>query len=178
MQLPESTAEVAFIGRSNVGKSAALCALCDNKKLAVVSKTPGRTRALNVFEVVRGKWLVDLPGYGFAKGPVKLMAYLPKMIGDYMKNRPHLKQVYLLLDAERGVGEIDVSFLKWARENKVPCMIVGSKVDRIGRSRQLDYRTRMANYFNLGPDDIHWISSKKKYGIKALQTAVLKALEI
>jgi GTP-binding protein len=74
-RLPEAMAEVTFVGRSNAGKSSLICALCENSQLARISKRPGRTRAINIFEATRGRWLVDLPGYGFAEGPERERNY-------------------------------------------------------------------------------------------------------
>jgi ribosome biogenesis GTP-binding protein YsxC/EngB len=104
MRVYPAQAEVALVGRSNVGKSSTLCALCDNKTLARVSKMPGRTRGINVFEAVKGRWIVDLPGYGFAMGPQKEREYWPKMIGNYLSGRKSMALVLVLVDGELGIG--------------------------------------------------------------------------
>jgi len=176
LRVPHALAEVAFVGRSNVGKSSTICALCDNHKLAQVSKKPGRTRGINVYEVAHQRWLVDLPGYGFAHGPKKEHDYWPKMIGNYLSGRSSLRMVFVLLDSEIGLGPIDLSMLNWIREKNLPCCIVGTKVDRLGASRQWEYRKRLADSMGLDARDIHWISSKKGYGIKELRQEVMLAL--
>ena len=176
LRLPNAEGEVAFIGRSNVGKSMTLCALTDNKSLARVSKTPGRTRAINVFEVKRGRWLVDLPGYGHATGPKREKNYWPRMIETYLKIRPNLKMTYLLIDAEFGLTQSDLASLRWMGDNNIPGMVVGVKVDRLKPNHQNKFRSRLAQQLGLKSEEIHWISSKKKYGIKAFQGEVLKAL--
>jgi len=175
-RLPESLAEVTFVGRSNVGKSSLICALTDNNKLARVSKLPGRTRAINIFEVRKNYWLVDLPGYGYAVAPEKEREYWPTMIGGYITLRPKLAMVYILIDADLGVGPQDISLLHWLHGLKVPCLIVGTKVDRIGRDRQREKRKIMANSLGLEAEDIFWVSAKKGYGIKELRADVVESL--
>ncbi len=176
VRLPESLAEVAVVGRSNVGKSSTLCALCENKGLARVSKTPGRTRGINVFEAAKGKWLVDLPGYGYADAPKREREYWPKMIGNYLGGRPNMKMIFVLVDAELGIGPADMSMLHWLKDQKTPCRVVGTKVDRMGGSRQWEYRKKMAASIGLNPEEIHWTSSKKGYGVKELRNEVIEAL--
>lgn len=176
VRLPDAEAEVVVVGRSNVGKSSALCALCDNANLARVSKTPGRTRGINVFEIAKGRWLVDMPGYGFAVGPKRERDYWPKMIGSYLDNRPSLKLVLVLIDGERGIGPMDLSLLTWIKDKKAACRLVGTKSDKLGASRQFEFRKRMAAAIGLAPDEIHWISSKKGYGMQALRDDVIMAL--
>src|ERR1700759_4769637 len=95
-RLPLSEAEVSFIGRSNVGKSSLICAITQNSKLARVSKTPGLTRGINIFETKPGRWLVDLPGYGYAVGSERQRDYWPEMIGRYLAERAAMKRVYVL----------------------------------------------------------------------------------
>lgn len=178
IRLPEAVSEVAVVGRSNVGKSSVLCALCDNQKLARVSKTPGRTRGITVFEVQKGRWLVDLPGYGFAKAPERERDYWPKMIGDYLSGRPTVKLVLFLVDGEIGLQPIDLSMLHWLKDQNPECRIVGTKTDRLGGSRQFDYRKKLAASIGLGPSEIHWTSSKKGYGVEDLRAEVVAALGI
>lgn len=177
-RLPASLAEVTFIGRSNVGKSSLICALCDNRSLARVSKTPGRTREINVFETTKGRWLVDLPGYGYSAGPEKEREYWSKMIGHYLTARPTMKMAYVLLDAERGVGPIDFSILQWLAENNVPHKLVGTKTDRVGGSRLKEYRERIARTMNVETADVHWVSAKKDIGVKPLRDEIIQLLGV
>lgn len=177
-RLPPSQAEVTFVGRSNVGKSSLICALCENKKLARVSKTPGRTRGINVFEVRRERWLVDLPGFGYAVAPQKEREYWPKMIGAYLNSRPQLSLVLVLIDAELGLSDIDLSVLHWLNERKIPCHIVGTKVDRLNHARQIEHRARLASSLGMTPEEIYWVSAQKGYGMSELQMDVAKALNL
>lgn len=175
-RLPVSEAEVTFVGRSNVGKSSLICGLCQNKTLARVSKTPGRTQGINVYETARGRWLVDLPGYGYAEASQKQRDYWPEMIRRYLGGRPNLKMVFVLIDAERGMGPMDMEMLNWLHDAGAPACIVGTKVDRVGSSRWADSRAALAGSVGLASNDIHWVSAKKSDGIKALRQEVLSAL--
>jgi GTP-binding protein len=111
-RLGACAAEVAFVGRSNVGKSTLLNAVC-RKDLAKVSSTPGRTRTINVFLAGKDKWLVDLPGYGFALGPEAERAAWGAMIEGYLSGRASLKMIFVLIDAKVGPTKLDLQMVKW-----------------------------------------------------------------
>lgn len=175
-RLPPSDAEVTFVGRSNAGKSSLICGLCEDKKLARVSKTPGRTRGLNVFEVRHGRWLVDLPGYGFADAPEKEREYWPKMIGGYLTLRPQLKKIFVLIEAERGLMPLDISLITWLNEGKTPFRIVGTKVDKMNHTQQINGRAKLAETLGLTPDKIFWVSSHKGYGMNEFRAHVAESL--
>lgn len=177
-RLPMSETEVAFVGRSNVGKSSLLCALTNNWKLARVSKTPGATRGINVYEVRPGRWLVDLPGYGYAVGPKRAHDYWPEMIGKYLSERAMMKRVYVLLDAEVGATPNDVALVKWLGEQKIPFRLVGTKTDRVGRHKHATHREKIAKTLGVKPLDVHWVTAKDGYGVATLQQDVIKQLEI
>ena len=115
-QLPESVVEVAVAGRSNVGKSSLLNALANRKSLAKTSKTPGATRLLNVFELQpegSGRWIVDLPGYGYAKAPKHEQQRWARMIENYLVEREQLELVLLLIDGEVGPTSLDKQSIEW-----------------------------------------------------------------
>jgi GTP-binding protein len=177
-ELPASAVEIAMVGRSNVGKSSLINAICQNNKLARVSNMPGRTRGVNVYDVVRGKWLVDLPGYGYAVGPKRQRDYFPKMIGLYLSGRASLSLVLLLLDAEVGVSPVDMSMFEWLKEKNIPVRIVGTKVDRLAPTKQLEARTRLASSLGLLPQDVAWVSAKKGYGISPLKQELKEMLSL
>jgi GTP-binding protein len=175
-RLPVSDAEVSFVGRSNVGKSSLLCALTNNWKLARVSKTPGATRAINVYEVRPGRWLVDLPGYGFAVGSLRARYYWPEMIGRYLSERSIMKRVYVLIDAEIGAGKTDAELVKWLIEKNIPYRLVGTKADKIGRQKHATQRQRIAAALGAEPADVLLVSTQSDQGIAALQKDVVQEL--
>src|SRR5882672_10752000 len=105
--LRPSKTEVAFVGRSNVGKSSLLNALCEHKGLADVSKLPGRTRMINVYAAAHLRWLIDLPGYGFALAPREILKTWPAMIEKYLTTRPSLQAIIVLIDSQVGPAPMD-----------------------------------------------------------------------
>jgi GTP-binding protein len=171
-QLGACHAEVAFVGRSNVGKSSLLNALCFQRGLAKVSKTPGRTRLINVFLSGADRWIVDLPGYGFATGPAKEREAWQEMIEGYLTGRPSLRMVFVLVDAEVGPTRLDHQMLDWLRATELPYRIVATKADRVKASRQLAQRRDVAADLGLQPGDIAWVSAGKGDGIPGLRQEV------
>ena len=144
-QLPASEIEVAVVGRSNVGKSSLLNALANQRQLAKVSGTPGRTRQLNVFELAPGRWLVDLPGYGFAKVPASEQDRWKTMIEGYLLDRHQLAMVFVLVDAEIGPTKLDAQMLDWLRANELNHRIIATKYDRVKPSKLHNTSRRPGN---------------------------------
>lgn len=135
-QIPDlKMAEIALVGRSNVGKSSLLNHLTQNKGLARVSATPGKTQLINFFTVDDSFALVDLPGYGFAKVPKEVRQEWGNLIQDYLQNRKELSLILLLCDSRHPPTEEDIAFAKWATHFKHPLMIVFTKVDKLSPSR-------------------------------------------
>lgn len=136
---PNSTLpEYAFIGRSNVGKSSLINALCHNPKLAKTSQKPGKTLLINHFLVNEGKeaWhLVDLPGYGFAQTGQKQRDKLRVMIDRYCLMRQQLINLFVLIDCRHEPQKIDLEFMEWLGENGIPFSIVFTKADKVGKGR-------------------------------------------
>jgi GTP-binding protein len=134
--LPEGDrTEIAFAGRSNVGKSSLINALTGRKNLARASNTPGRTQEINFFDLADGRYyLVDLPGYGFAEAPKKAVAIWSRLTMNYLRGRARLKRVFLLIDARRGIGEVDLGIMKQLDAAAVGYQIVLTKADKIKQS--------------------------------------------
>ncbi len=127
--------EFAFIGRSNVGKSSLINMLTGNKKLAKTSGTPGKTQLINHFDI-DGKWyMVDLPGYGFAKVSKSLKEDWNKMIRNYLISRENLEVVFVLIDSRLEPQKVDLDFITWCGEQDVPIVLLFTKADKQSRSK-------------------------------------------
>lgn len=128
----ERLPEIAFIGRSNVGKSSLINMLCNNRKLAMTSSTPGKTKLVNHFRI-NGRWyLVDLPGYGFAKMAGKEREKLHAIISDYLSNSLELAMIFVLVDSRHDPQRIDIDFMNELRDNDIPFGIIFTKGDKLG----------------------------------------------
>lgn len=167
-RLGPSLAEITFVGRSNVGKSTLLNAIC-RKDLARVSNTPGRTRTLNVFLVGKDRWLVDLPGYGFARGPREERAGWGPMIENYLTGRPTLKMVFCLIDAKVGPTKLDFEMLDWLDSKGLPWRAVATKADQVQSSRAVLHRRDIARAMDLEPERLAWVSAQKNIGVRELR---------
>ena len=127
-QLPE----FAFIGRSNVGKSSLINMLTGRRKLALTSATPGKTKVVNHFLINDSWYLVDLPGYGYAKLPEKMRREIGAVIDDYVLNSTQMQVLFVLVDSRHDIGRIDVDFLASLGERGIPCAIIFTKADKLG----------------------------------------------
>lgn len=136
-QLPrDSVCEVAFAGRSNAGKSSALNALTNRRKLAFVSKTPGRTQELNYFNVAPGKYLVDLPGYGFAKVPLAVQQRWQRLLTTYLQTRDALSALVVIMDVRHPLTDLDRQLLDWFSSTEKPVLVLLTKADKLSRQQQ------------------------------------------
>ncbi|MEO5362985.1 MAG: ribosome biogenesis GTP-binding protein YihA/YsxC [Magnetococcus sp. DMHC-8] len=127
----DALAEVAFVGRSNVGKSSLLNRLLNRRGLARVSRTPGRTREVNFFRVGEQWWFVDLPGYGYASVAQGQRSVWDQLLGSYFAHRRHLRAVILLLDLRRGLTDLDRELLAHLDQYGIPALPVATKVDKL-----------------------------------------------
>lgn len=133
---PDQAREVAFAGRSNAGKSSALNALCHRNRLAKTSKTPGRTQQLVYFEVQPERYLVDLPGYGYAEVPVDLRAHWQKFISRYFETRQSLAGLVVVMDVRHPLRDYDRQMLAYAQARGLPAHCLLTKSDKLGRGDQ------------------------------------------
>lgn len=170
--LPRTTAEVAVMGRSNVGKSSLINALANRTSLAQVSKTPGRTRLLNLYEVARGGSLVDLPGYGYAAVSKATKSTWPKMIETYLLSRDGLAMVMVLVDGEIGPTPLDLKMLAWIRSHGVAHSIVATKHDKVKPSQRFRREKELAAGCGVGAGDVLWVSAAKGTGVSVLRGRV------
>lgn len=137
--------EYAFIGRSNVGKSSLINSLMQRKKLAKTSSTPGKTQLINHFSVNQSWYLVDLPGYGFAKVSKGQKQKFERMISDYILGRENLVNVFVLVDSRHTPQQIDLEFMEWLGVSGIPFSIVFTKMDKLKRS---EVNAKLSKYQN------------------------------
>ena len=175
--LPPTRAELAVVGRSNVGKSSLINALANRRDLAKTSKTPGRTQLLNLFELGDGRSIVDLPGYGFAEVPAKVRARWPEMIEGYLLGRDELRAVVVLVDAAVGPTANDLETLGWLRSHDLPVKVVATKHDKVKPSKRDARRRELAERCALPTGEVLWVSAAKRVNIDELRRRVLTWLD-
>ncbi len=168
---PELGFEVAFAGRSNAGKSSSLNRLCQQKALARVSKTPGRTQLINFFAIPEGRYLVDLPGYGYAKVPEKVKKIWQAFIESYLSKRFTLRGLVLIMDIRRPMQDYDKVMLSWAQSRNLSVHILLNKSDKLKRGKAnsslLKARKELTHYSN--PVSIQMFSAFKGDGVEELR---------
>lgn len=167
--------EFAFIGRSNVGKSSLINMLTGNKKLAKTSSTPGKTQLINHFIIDNSWYLVDLPGYGYAKTSKSLRANFEKFISEYLLNRHNLTNVFVLLDCRHEPQKIDVEFMNWCGEKNIPFCLVFTKIDKLSSSalqkNLAKYKKEMLKYWSELPP-VFVTSSDSGFGKEKLMNYI------
>lgn len=171
-RLPDSRAEVAVVGRSNVGKSSLINALAHRKTLAHTSKTPGRTQLLNCFEFRDGTTVVDCPGYGYAAVPARLRAAWQAMMEGYLLEREPLRMIMVLVDGEIGPTKLDEQILEWLRSYERPLTVVATKHDKVKATKRDARKKDLAEGCGLALADVVWVSAAKGTGIERLRGQV------
>ena len=167
-ELPDDDGiEIAFAGRSNAGKSSALNALAENRKLARTSKTPGRTTEINFFRVNKNLRLLDLPGYGFAKSDKSKKKDWGPMLGEYFQKRYCLKVVVVFMDIRHPLKEIDIDMIGLCRDFDIEFLPVLTKSDKVSNNQIFKVKQEVQN--KTGVKEVLTISTLKDQGIKELR---------
>jgi len=176
---PANCPEVAFVGRSNVGKSSCLNTLVGGKNVARVSKTPGRTQAINFFDLHRGGYplrLADLPGYGFAKVPKSVKKSWDRMVGEYLHGRESLALVVVLVDMRRDPTDLDREMVEWLVEADCTGLLVLTKADRIAKAKRLNQQTKICKGLGVPTEASVLFSSPERMGREALWKRIDEAV--
>ncbi|MCR5184946.1 MAG: ribosome biogenesis GTP-binding protein YihA/YsxC [Bacilli bacterium] len=167
--------EVLIVGKSNVGKSSLINALCSRKSLAFTSSKPGHTRLLNYYEVDKRFYLVDAPGYGYAKGGVNLDRLFGEMMDEYFQKATRLKLVLILLDSRRNLEENDLEILSFMKEYNYNYYLVITKVDKVNQSEKAKLNTHLKEC-KIDESRIFYTSSLDKNTLTKLKSGIEKAL--
>ena len=180
LELFESAAEVAFAGRSNAGKSSVINTLANQKRLAFTSKTPGRTQQLNYFALGEDKYLVDLPGYGYAKVQKSERARWDVFLSAYLSTRTPLAGMILIMDARHPLTDLDIQMLDWFLITDKPVHVLLTKADKLTRNQQgaTLLKVRSAMNQRLGTNSVSLFSSLKKTGVEEAEAVLSKWLDI
>jgi len=179
-QSPVNGLEVAFAGRSNAGKSSAINTLCDNKGLARTSKTPGRTRLVNFFEIDEKHRLVDLPGYGFAKVPLAMKNEWQKLMTDYLSDQKALNGLVVIMDIRHPLNDTDWQMLQWCDHFNLPAHVLLTKADKIKRGAQQNSKLKTQKLLKEADINasVQTFSALKKTGLDELVTKLNSWLKL
>ncbi len=172
----ESLPEVAFAGRSNVGKSSLINIVLNRKNLARTSSSPGRTQMLNFFRINDQIYFVDLPGYGFAKVPVGVRAQWKPMVEDYLKNRKTLKLIILLLDIRRAPNSDDASFIRWLEKFSIPFLVVLTKSDKVSKNKCSAQRKVIKEFLLLKDEELVFFSTVTREGKQEILKRIMRIM--
>lgn len=174
--LPDTPAEIAFVGRSNAGKSSAINTLTNHVRLAYVSKTPGRTQHINFFELENGNFMVDLPGYGYAQVPEAIRAHWVKLLGDYLQQRRQLIGLILIMDSRNPLKALDIQMLDFFHITGRPVHILLSKADKLSKNDQIKtlaaVKKSLKPYTERQKISVQLFSSLKKQGMDEVNQVV------
>jgi GTP-binding protein len=165
--------EIAFLGRSNVGKSSLINALTGQRKLAFTSSTPGRTQTINFYRIDAEMYFVDLPGYGYARVPARFAQQWKVLIEQYLRNRETLKLACVILDARRGWMEKDLDLKRWLEHHGRPYLVVATKTDKLNQS-ELEHGLRAIRKEGVEPMPFSALSGR---GVREIWQAIATTLQ-
>jgi len=175
---PALLPEIAFAGRSNVGKSSLINTLVNRRRLVKTSSTPGRTQLINFFIINRQMGFVDLPGYGYAKVPVSVRKKWGPMIETYLSGRKALKAVVVIMDIRRIPRQEELNLLGWLAHYSIAGILVLTKTDKLSKNKQTKQQHLIARALERETEDFILFSAKTRRGRDALWDAILAVLEI
>lgn len=172
----DSVPSIAFMGRSNSGKSSLLNALSNHRGLAKVSRTPGKTKLINIFKTKEGFNLIDLPGFGYSKASHKEHKEMMKLLEGFLNSWKHLKILFILCDSQREFPEEELSTIEVAMEKKIKPVVIRTKIDKLNQSEQHRVRTEMESAMNeIGiPFRVFYLSATTGRGIGELREFILE----
>ncbi len=161
--------QIAVVGRSNVGKSSLINLLTNNKKMAKTSSTPGRTRLVNYFNIDNKFYIVDLPGYGYAKASKNMTNAWDNVMNDYFVDNDNLKLVFVLLDCRHNPSVLDIQMVNYLAENEIPSILILTKVDKLSKSELNKNIANISNLLRYNKNMIIPTSSEKKIGVSQIE---------
>ena len=173
---PESFPEVLIVGKSNVGKSTLINTMCSKKAMAFTSSKPGHTRLLNYYNIDNRFYLVDAPGYGFARGGIDLDRLFGEMMSEYFSDNQFLKLVLLLIDSRREFTENDLEILDFLKENSIPYFIVITKNDKINQKGKSELNKRLKQLEV--SDNVYFTSSLVPSSLEKLRSGIERFIQM
>jgi GTP-binding protein len=173
----EQLPEIAFAGRSNVGKSSLINTLVNRKRLVKTSSTPGRTQLINFFEINQKIIFVDLPGYGYAKVPVSVRKKWGPMIETYLSGRKTLRAVVVIMDIRRTPQQEELNLLGWLGHYAIAAIVVLTKIDKLSKNKAAQQHRHIADALSTDPKDLILFSAKTRRGRDSLWNAILSLVD-
>ncbi len=174
---PDDIRQVAIAGRSNVGKSSLVNSIVGRKRIARVSGTPGKTREINFYRINDRFFLVDLPGYGFARAPEAVRDAWNRLVQDYLSHNDRLDGLILLLDCRRGVQEVDRQLLEYLSSDEIPVLVVLTKIDKLNRSGRSQAVSDVTNQLGIPADQVLATSARTGEGVDLLTQSLLALVD-
>jgi len=174
---PPDFPEIAFGGRSNVGKSTLINTLVNRKKLVKTSSTPGRTQLINFFIINEQLSFVDLPGYGYAKVPVAVKKNWGPMVETYLSQRENLRAVVLILDIRREPRQEELNFMDWLAKFAIPYILVITKTDKLSKTKQTKQHKIIADTLSVDKESLILFSAKTRMGLNHVWAAIEEKIE-